>query len=258
MTSTTKNNSILLKNIALKITLPSFLIFLLWHGLYELADNEYIVPSISSTFKSLIRILADKSFFEIVLLSLVRVTIGLITGAFFGVLLAALCSKFSILNDTFAPIISIMKATPVASIIVLLWVMMNPDSLTIFIVILMVMPIIWQSSLNAFKSIDNDLLEVAEIFEFSRAKKLKLLTLPTLLKYLIPATITSVGLAWKAEIAAEIVTGINIGKLISDNKNVFYDTATVFAWIIIIVFFSLILEKATKYCFKRLTNESVD
>ena len=176
---------------------------------------------------------------------------------FLGVALAVACHSSFIVNSLFAPVISIMKATPVASIIILLWVMLTPNEVTIFIVLLMIMPIVWQSSINALVAIDKDLLEVAEIFEFTRSRKFKLLVLPTLLKYLIPAAITSVGLAWKAEIAAEIMTGINVGELIKNYKS-YFDSASVFAWTIIIIVLSLIFEKSTKYLLGRLTNESVD
>ena len=257
MTSTTKNKLVLLKNITLKLTLPLILIFTVWGILHRVADQEYIVPSISNTFESLIEILTDKGFFEIILLSIVRVLIGLIIGTLFGVLLAVICHNFFVLDAMFSPIISIMKATPVASIIVLLWTMMSPNTVTISIVLLMVMPIVWESSVNAFNSVDKDLIEVAEIFNLTRPERFRLLTFPTLLKYLIPAIITSVGLAWKAEIAAEILTGINIGELIHRNKNIAYDTATVIAWTIVIIVLSLILEKATKYFLRRLTNESI-
>ena len=63
-----------------------------------------------------------------------------------------------------------------------------------------------------------------------------------------------IGLAWKAEIAAEIMAGRNIGKLIYDFKTV-CDTASVFAWVVIIVTFSIVFEKTAKYFLGRLANE---
>ena len=148
-----------------------------------------------------------------------------------------------------------MKATPVACIIVLLWIRLNYTEIAIFVVVLMVLPIVWQNVFDGYKSIDPSLVEVTRIFELTPLQKLKALILPSMLSYLLPAIITSVGLAWKAEIAAEIMTNSNIGKLIYDFKTVSYDTASIFAWTVIIVLFSIVFEKTAKYFLGRLSNE---
>ena len=116
----------------------------------------------------------------------------------------------------------------------------------------MVTPIVWQNVYDGFGSIPKELDEVCIIYELTFKKKVRLLIFPTLVKYLIPAVITSIGLAWKAEIAAEIMTYSNIGRSIQDFKTLFYDTASVFAWALVIIFFSLILEGVTKYFLRRI------
>ena len=45
------------------------------------------------------------------------------------------------------------------------------------------------------------------------------------------------------------------GKLIYDFKTVSYDIASVFAWVVIIVTFSIVFEKTAKYFLGRLANE---
>ena len=122
----------------------------------------------------------------------------------------------------------------------------------ILIAILMVMPIICQTLLDGYASIDVHLSEVAKIFGFSRLKTFRVLIFPTLKSYLIPAIITASGLAWKAEIAAEIIayTKRSIGQGINDAKYDM-DTARVFAWTVVVVTLSIILEKCTKYLLRR-------
>lgn len=258
MASITKNRLILLRNITIKILLPLLTILGIWEVLYLITDNSYILPSIPETALSISKIIGGKDFIFIVLLALFRVVMGLVWGIVLGSVLATLCHYLPVLNSIFSPIISIMKATPVACIIVLLWIRMNYNQITIFVVILMVMPIVWQNVLDAFNSIDKDLLEVAEIFEFTGITKFKVLIFPTIIKYLIPATITSVGLAWKAEVAAEIMTNSNMGRLIYNYKNITYDTASIFAWTIIIVTLSLVFENSAKYFLRRLSDEPIN
>ena len=144
-----------------------------------------------------------------------------------------------------------MKATPIATIILILWFTLSDASLAIFVVFLMVTPVVWQNVYNGYQAISSEMNEVCKVFEFSAYKRLKLLVFPTVVKYLVPAIITSIGLAWKAEIAAEIMTYSNIGRNIQDFKSLHYDTASVFAWAIVIVVLSLVLEKLTKYFLRR-------
>ena len=118
------------------------------------------------------------------------------------------------------------------------------------------MPIIWQSTLDGFGAIDYNLDEVAHVFDFGRIKRFKLVIFPSLVKFLIPAIITAAGLAWKAEIAAEIIayTKNSIGQQINDAKY-FMNTPRVFAWTVMIIFFSIILEKTAKKLLSRVKNE---
>ena len=251
-----KNNMNLLKNKALKIILPTVLILLIWETAFLLTDNTYFIPSIKETLSSLVKILISRSFFRIVLTSVFRVLAGLFLGLILGITAATLCHYHEIMNVLLSPIISIMKATPVACIVVLLWISMTYTQLTVFVVMLMVVPIVWQNVLDGFRAIDKDLIEVSEIFRLDLKTKLRVLIVPTLMKYISPALVTSVGLSWKAEIAAEIMTNSNMGRLIYNYKNVTFDTASIFAWTIIIVLFSIALEKITKLLLRRLTNNA--
>jgi NitT/TauT family transport system permease protein len=130
---------------------------------------------------------------------------------------------------------------------------MSGDALSVFIGFLMVLPLIWQSTVDSINSIDKDTMEVARVFEFSMMRKIKLIYLPTLKRFLVPAVISATGLAWKAEIAAEIIayTKKSIGQGINDAKYNM-DTPTVFAWTIVIVTFSILLESVAKRMLRRI------
>jgi len=48
------------------------------------------------------------------------------------------------------------------------------------------------------------------------------------------------------------MTSSNMGRLIYDFKTVSYDTASIFAWTVIIIVLSLLFEKTAKYLLRRL------
>ena len=255
MNSIMKNKITLPYIKVLKTILSIFSILAIWELIAFIVNDNYFMPDVIDTFNSLLTIIASGDFFKVLFTAFYRVISGLLLGIILGVFLATLCYKFDIFNTLLAPVISIMKATPVACIIVLLWIRLNYTEIAIFVVVLMVLPIVWQNVFDGYKSIDPSLVEVTQIFELTPLQKLKSLILPSMLSYLLPAIITSVGLAWKAEIAAEIMTNSNIGKLIYDFKTVSYDTASIFAWTVIIVLFSIVFEKTAKYFLGRLANE---
>ncbi len=219
----------------------------LWYLFALIVDNLFLLPTPRSTLLALFRLMKKSNFYKAVLHSLLRVITGVALGAVFGVAFAFLAYKILPIRRLFSPLVSIIKATPVVTFITLLWITMSGNALTVFIAFLMVAPIIWQNLIDGFDAIPKELSEVCDVFEFSRAKRMKLLAFPILMNYFFPALITSIGLAWKAEIATEIITYTknSIGQNISDARY-FLLTDEVFAWVVVIIVFSIILEVLTK------------
>ncbi len=234
------------------VILPILFWFAVWEIAALIVDNPYFLPSISDTLPVLIKLITGKKFYISIVNTFFRVVSGLFLGTVAGIILSSLSVKFNALRSIITPFVSVIKATPVASFIILLWVNMSGNALTIFIAFLMVFPIMWQNLTDAYSAIDNELSEVCDVFQFSYFKRLKILIIPTLMKYFAPALITSVGLAWKSEIAAEIIayTKNSIGQYINDAKYAF-DTPAVFAWTFVIIVFSITLEKLTRYLLRR-------
>lgn len=244
-----------LKNICLKLLLPLAFWLAIWQISAMAVGSSFLIPTIPDTLLALGKLFCDASFYSAILLSLIRVICSLALGIFAGILLGFICHKFTVAAAIFLPIIKIVKSTPVASFILLCWVLMSGDALAIFVGFLMVMPIIYQSTYNGFDSIDKELSEVAEVFKFTAVKRLMLLTLPTLKKFLPASIITASGLAWKSVIAAEIIayTKRSIGQGINDAKYNM-DTPTVFAWTVVIILFSILLEWVVKKLIGRKEN----
>lgn len=251
--STMQSNHVKSVGKALKILLPVGFWLAVWELISIIVGNSFLFPSIGQTATALVGLVSDPDFYLVILFSCTRVLLGLVLGIMCGIAVAFLCNYFRISRALLFPAITVIKSTPVASFIVVLWVSLSGDTLSVFIGFLMVMPIIAQNLVDGFGAIDKGLTEVADVFNFSFKRRLKFLIIPTLRSYLTPAIITSVGLAWKAEIAAEIIayTKMSIGQGINDAK-FDMDTARVFAWTVIIIIFSIMLEKTTKVLLGRI------
>lgn len=229
-----------------------------WLGLWELfaalIDLEFLFPGAIKTVKTLSSLIITLNFWKTILFSMLRILLGLIIGVAMGIALAIIYQLTPFLRRFISIGMTVIKSTPVASIILVLWVAIKNGSqrLPIVIALLMVMPIIWQNLCDGFSAIDKNLSEVCDVFEFSRKKRIKLLVLPSLQKYFTPAFLTSIGLAWKSGIAAEIIsyTKNSIGKNILDSKNVF-DGDVMLAWTLTVILLSLVLEYSVKALIRR-------
>lgn len=236
-----------------KTLLPILFWLAVWEASALILDFSYFLPDIVTTLKSLVKILVSLNTYKLLFNTFFRVIISIIISAALGTLLAILSHKFEIVKRIISPALAVMKSVPVAIFSVLFYVFIRDDVVPVIIAVFMIMPMIWQNVLDGYNSIDENLYEVCEAYEFSFKKRLRILILPTLIKYFIPALITSVGFAWKAVISSEILvrTVDSVGKVISDSKYQM-DTPTAYAWTFIAIILSIALEKAVKYLLRRV------
>ena len=145
----------------LKLVLP----VIFWLGAWEIIalcfSNRFLFPSIEQTFSALCEVVVSRGFFKNVCLTLLRVLTGLVIGVVCGILFAYLTNRSEYFSYIFKPIITVFKSTPVASFIIILWIIMNGSALSVFICFMMVMPIVWQNLVDGYKAIDKELVEVA-------------------------------------------------------------------------------------------------
>lgn len=246
------------KNRSLRVLALGLISTIAWLALWELCaymlDLSFIFPGAIETIKALGRLAITSTYWKIIFLSMLRIFLGLILGVILGIIFALIYQFFPFLRSFISTGMTVTKSTPVASIIMVLWVVMinGSRSLPAVISLLMVAPIIWQNLCDGFTSIDNQLGEVCEVFTFSRKRRLKLLVLPQLVKYFVPAFLTSIGLAWKSGIAAEIIsyTKNSIGKNIFDAKN-YFEGDVMLAWTLSVIILSICFEYLIKFFLRR-------
>ena len=242
---------------AISLVLSVLIWLVLWEVLALIIDIEFIFPGAIKTFKTLSSLIFTSVFWKTIFASMYRILLGLIFGILIGIALAFLHQFLPFAQQFISIGMTLIKSTPVASIIMVLWVLIGSAHLPTAIGLLMVAPIIWQNLTDAFSSIDKDLAEVCDVFEFTPIKRFKILIYPSLLKYFVPAALTSIGLAWKSGIAAEIIayTKNSIGKSIFDAKN-YFEGDVMLAWTISVVVISLCFEQLTKFLIRRFVKNA--
>ena len=232
---------------ALKKTAQILFSVAFWVGIWWLASlkmgKPLLLPTPADVIKTLLRLLGTADFYRVTAISLCNVIIGILIAVLLGVLLSMLTSHISFLRALLLPLMAVIKATPVASFIILAWILMGASRVPSFITVLIVLPVIWTNLDTGFQKIDPQLREVTKVYRFSIWKRLKFLVIPSLKPYFVSAARTSLGLAWKAGIAAEIITmpKNTIGTMIGESK-LYIQTSEMFAWTLVVILLSLTIE----------------
>lgn len=232
----------LIKSILTAIAVAAFWI-LIWYFAALQVGKELLLPSPLSVLKRLAEIMESKEFYITTAYSLIRVMSGIVLASFIGVLLSIMTHLSRIAAALVRPVITVIKATPVASFIILALVWLERGNLPAFISLLMVLPVIWTNLTTGLSQIDTKLLELAKVYKIGFFQKIKGIYIPSVMPYFSSALKTSLGLAWKAGIAAEVlaVPARSIGKELFNSKT-YFETADLFAWTVVVIILSLIIE----------------
>lgn len=241
-----------LKSVGSALAILAFWLAVWWLGAIRMG-RELLLPSPHAVLTRLCELALTADFWTIVLRSILRVILGISLALILGVLLALLTSHISFLRRLFYPLLSVIKATPVASFVILALLWLGSSALPVFISMLIVLPVVWAAISDGIASFDKNLTEVCRVFRFPFRKRLRLLYLPTIAPFFLSACKTSIGMAWKAGVAAEIlaVSPISIGKQLYEAK-IYLETPDLFAWTLVVVLLSLMIEKAVTRIFRQL------
>jgi NitT/TauT family transport system permease protein len=217
---------------------------MVWQLLAAAIGKSILLVTPFEVMVRLTELIVTRDFLSSVMFSFVRIVSGYLLALAAGSALAALAGKYHMAEVLLWPFMTAIKSVPVASFIILCLIWLSSGSLGIFISFLLVLPIIYTNMLHGLRSTDRKMLEMAEIFNVTRLRRLKYIYLPQLKPYMVSACSVSIGLSWKAGIAAEVI-GIpagSIGERLYEAK-IYLDSADLFAWTAVIVAVSVLFEK---------------
>lgn len=220
------------------------IVLLAWQAVAMVIAQPLLISSPLQVIQRLGTIWMEDGFWASVLYSFSRITLGFLLSFVFGIALAVLAGKVRTVEVLLWPIILAVKTVPIVAIILICLIWMTSDQLTTFIVVLMILPIIYTNMLNAIKSTDQNMLQMADSFHLPFSKRLLFIYLPQIKPFLISACSVSLGTSWKAGIAAEVLSipDGSIGEMMHDAK-VYFLTTDLLTWTLLVVLISLAFEK---------------
>ena len=231
------------KNRRLSYLWPVIFWFLLWHIVSIIIDSKLILVSPLTVVGHLFVFIKEAEFWSTVLSSFVKIIGGFLLALLTGSMWAALSAKYKGIKQLLWPVILAIKTVPVASFIILALFWFSSQNLSVFISFLMVFPIIYTNVLKGIEETDEKLVEMAEVFQISSINKIRSLYIPQIMPYFRAGCSISLGLCWKSGIAAEVIgmPAGSMGERLQQAK-VYWETADVLAWTVVIVIISLVFE----------------
>ncbi len=234
---------------------------LFWVALWQFAavktGREVLLASPYATLRALADLWGQPVFWHTLMFSFSHIMLGFVLATAGGVVLAVLSARSETVRRLLAPMFSFIKSVPVASFIILLLLWVSGGSLSVCISFLMVLPVVYNNMLAGLVRVDRHLLEMAQVFRLSLGKKIRYIYIPQLMPYFTAACTTALGLCWKSGIAAEVI-GIaegTIGNRLYETK-LYMETAQLFAWTIVIVLISFVIEKGFLWLLEKI-NEKI-
>ncbi len=233
---------------------------LLWLAVWQLAaaavGKELLIPYPRAVFLTLAELGKTAEFWRAVLLTMLRITAGYVSGLIIGSICAVLSARFRVFRDIFAPILHLIRAVPVASFIILALVWIKSAYLSVFISFLMVLPMIWSNVENGIRNLDNGYARNGQSLRAFPAENSFKIKLPLIMPSFTAAAVNALGFAWKSGVAAEVICRpVNsIGRLLQDAK-LYLETPRVFALTAVVAALSLLIELIIKRLARRYLND---
>lgn len=215
-----------------------------WQAAAMAVGQKVFLVSPVQTLGTLLELLPQAEFWQRIGFSAGRILLGFGLGAVSSMVLAVAAGRWAWVEALLAPVMQLVKATPVASFIILALVWVSGSSLSVLISFLMVLPVLYGAVRTGIGSADVQLLEMAKVFRLPLGRRLRAIWLPAVLPAFRQGCSVALGICWKSGVAAEVI-GLpdgSIGDALYRAK-ITLSTGELFAWTFVIILLSAVFEK---------------
>jgi NitT/TauT family transport system permease protein len=238
-------------------SLTGILIFILiWQIVALLLNKPIIVPSPTETLKTLWRLLADPVIMAAAFQTAWKVFLALGLVLVLGIPAGLLLGLMEGLYDMSRPVIMLIQAVPVISWLSLVLFTWGPSwEGPVLIAFLSLLPMAILTTVSGVRNLDQNLLEMARVYEVDKKKIIKDIYLGSLLPFIIAIIDVSIGHAWKVILVAEYLAGNSgLGRKIYDARY-FVAVADMWALTLIAVILGLLTERLIKIGLRRASKK---
>ncbi len=219
-------------------------IFAIWF-LLSLFNSPLVIPPIHVVFAKIIEILTTNKFVNDILMTIGRLVTAMIVSIVGGIGLGILCGLYlpKKIKETIKEMMKIFQIIPPVALLIMaiIWFGLNGIP-AVFIVVASLIPLFTLQVSDAIDNIDNKLIEMGRVFNFSRKEMIKYIYVPSIEPVVSTAIIVSLTIGSKLIVMGEVLTtstGVG-GRIMIARLDI--ESETVVAWTIIIMAIYYLLE----------------
>ncbi len=232
-----KSKKALTKISIIVISVLSLLI--IWQMTSLALDSQILMPGVIDVLLRLFELFFSKNFIYNVLSTVIRAFDSFLIIIILATIFGTLSGKFKILGWFMTPILTVLKTTPVMSVILLAFIWFETGTVPIFSAFLMGFPIMYMMMEGAVENLEFEMDQMCYLYGFTNSQKIRYYIIPTLAKSFSLGARQTLSMVWKVVVAAEVLT---IPKFGVGAKMQFaqiqLETAEVFSWTLIAIILS--------------------
>lgn len=236
-------------------------VVLLWVLISLIFDrNSTIFPSPIVTFQKFFELLGVAYTYKCIAYTLLRIIAGFAISFVLAFIVGVFAGNHPSLYQFLKPLMIVLKSVPTVAL-VFFFIILFAAQASIFIVLLICFPILYEGVAGGIKNVEKDYLEAAQVDGAGYLKRTTHIKIPLAFPYIVVAMISSFALSFKIGVMAEAMSGFTInglGGLIQAAKNDASDPdymIRIFAYsliaIVLMLIVSLLQEIITAYLKKK-------
>lgn len=226
-----------------------------WEGISRAIGYPEIFPGVIDLLGQIFTLFGKSDFYVATGLTILRGLAG------FGVslvlaLVLSVSAVFSPFTKAFLhPFMVFFRSIPVISLVLVALIWFSPEFLPVFIAVVTMFPVIYQSMLNGFELTDIKLTEMAKVFGKPAFSRFVTLYLPTAKPVIFGGISSAMGFGWRAVIIGEVLAQPlrGIGSSMKAAQ-VFINISELIAWTAIAILVSYLFDIGFKRLAKINTN----
>jgi len=234
-----------------KELLPTILAILslavIWQFIAMQIGFPAIFPSLLVLIKQVFILFLSEQFFRAVLTTILRGISGFFIALALAFLMATIAKFSDFWKSYFHPVIVIARSIPVISFVLIAVLWFSPPYLPVFIALITMFPILYQTILTGLEQTDSKWVEMAKVFGKSPYQQFISIYLPASKSVIYDGVSTAMGFGWRAVIIGEVLAQPlhGIGTEMKQAQ-AYINVSELIAWTVIAVGVSYLFEGIVK------------
>ena len=207
-------------------------------ALWEWGHRAYgalVLPGLDDTFAALLRMIRDGSVAPALAETAGHALAGWLAAAGIGITAGTLAGLRDEIRAALQPVAIVFLGIPAIAWVVMALLWFGGGWAVVFTIAVATGPLVFAAAVEGVRSLDGGLIRMAQVYRVPFGARLVHMHGPHMASHLFPALATTLAMAWKVAIMAELLAGAGgIGDGLAGAR-ARIDTAQTMAWVVVVV-----------------------